>query len=238
MAISKRRKEVLAEYGKRKPIGTKKKKKKPNNDLPVHSPIFALRELERDTQRALHKKEKEKEKEHKQAALRKCDLPKLNRFIGSGTKHVAPHVLGQLSAACAKKGTREAPSAIDGGWMYYNGLDHGIEEQHHFRASPHDISNTNLIEEDPLTGTLTWYGDVCIHCGSPPKDVGEVMLAQYGQTEFICTDCGKHMPHHGTGMRGYMTGQIYFKKNKKLKPIPKWRMPIINTYEEEEEDDE
>lgn len=245
MAISKRRKEVLAEYGIPEERYTVEQTKVLAKLLAVASeerapstkPPITLRELEKSAREARRKKDKENEL----AALRKADrnaLPVHIKKSYNNTGHTAPHVLGQLSAGKAKRGTRDRPSIADGGgWMFFNGIDNGIEEKHHWLASPHDAMNTNLISQNPDTGTLTWHGDVCVHCGSPPKDIGEVMLAQYGPTEFICTDCGKHMTHHGTGMRGYTTGQIYYKKNKKLKPIPKWQMPIVHTYEEEEEDE-
>jgi len=239
MAISKRRKEVLEEYG----VGKKRKPKKgvpmtlyPHSmDRPTKPPV-TLHELEKSARDARRKKDKENEL----VALRRSDREYGVRTSGEKVDHalIPPHRMGQMSAGQAKRGTRDRPSIADGGgWMFFNGIDNGIEEKHHWLASPHDAMNTNLISQNPDTGALTWHGDVCVHCGSPPKDIGEVMLAQYGPTEFICTDCGKHMTHHGTGMRGYMTGQIYYKKNKKLKPIPKWQMPIVHTYEEEEEDE-
>ena len=196
-----------------------------------------LTKLERDTEQA----RRVKDKEHEVAALREAYRKYGINIRGESVDHalIPPHRMGQMSAAGAKRGTRDRPSIADGGgWMFFNGIDNGIEEKHHWLASPHDAMNTNLISQDPDTGTLTWYGDVCVHCGDPPKNIGEVMLAQYGPTEFICTDCGKHMSHLGKGMRGYATGQFYYKKNKKLKPIPKWRMPIVHTYVEEEDEED
>ena len=244
MAISKRRKEVLAEYGISEERYTVEQTKVLAKLLAVASeerapstkPPITLRELEKSAREARRKKDKENEL----VALRRSDREYGVRTSGEKVDHalIPPHRMGQMSAGQAKRGTRDRPSIADGGgWMFFNGIDNGIEEKHHWLASPHDAMNTNLISQNPDTGALTWHGDVCVHCGSPPKDIGEVMLAQYGPTEFICTDCGKHMTHHGTGMRGYMTGQIYYKKNKKLKPIPKWQMPIVHTYEEEEEDE-
>jgi len=33
-----------------------------------------------------------------------------------------------------------------------------------------------------------------------------------------------------------MSGEVYRARQKKMKPIPKWRMPIIHTYQKEEEE--
>ena len=120
--------------------------------------------------------------------------------------------------------------------MFFNGIDNGIEEKHHWLASPHDAMNTNLISQDPDTGTL--IGTVMFVCIAViPEEHRRGYACTVWSPEFICTDCGKHMSHLGKGMRGYTTGQFYYKKNKKLKPIPKWRMPIVHTYVEEDEED-
>ena len=65
--------------------------------------------------------------------------------------------------------------------MFFNGIDNGIEEKHHWLASPHDAMNTNLISQDPDTGTLTWYGDVCVHCGDPRRTSARLCLHSMGQ---------------------------------------------------------
>ena len=221
MKISKRRMEVLEEYG----VSTPKKRGRPKgskNKLKVVETTDSLtpterkkimRELEESVRVARRKKDKENELD----ALRRADREFGVRASGQKVDHalVPPHRLGQMSATQAKREER-------GRWL----------------ASSYHAMNTSLISQNPSTGIMTWHGEVCVHCGSPPKNIGEVMLAQFGPTEFICTDCGKHMSHQGTGLRGYMSGQVYRRKQKmmKLKPTPKWRMPIVHTYQEEEED--
>ena len=203
-SISKRRKEVLAEYNTKKERVPKKRVLKPDNDLPVHSPIrYKEWWEEQKVARALRDKPKLNLTDEDRKARKKASEDKKQ-------KEMKLSCLGMLSAAGAKKFTRDAPSLVEYGdsWAYFNGLEGGIEENHHNKVSPFDYVHTNLIEENPVTGALVWHGQVCSICTEPPKDLGEVMLAQYGLTEFICVDCGKFMEHKGTGMRGYISGTL------------------------------
>lgn len=217
-SISKRRKEVLAEYGvpnERERVARQKKIKKQylrninkfdsdNTGLPVHSPLRYKKDWEElKISRALANKPKLNLTDEDRKARKKASRKKKQQ-------EMKLDCLGMLSAAGAKKFTREASSIVEYGdsWAYFNGLEGGIEENHHNKVSPFDYVHTNLIEENPVTGALVWHGQVCSICTEPPKDIGEVMLAQYGMTEFICVDCGKFMEHKGTGMRGYISGTI------------------------------
>ena len=217
-SISKRRKEVLAEYGvpnERERVARQKKIKKQylrninkfdsdNTGLPVHSPLRYKKDWEEQkVARALRDKPKLNLTDEDRKARKKASEDKKK-------KEMKLDCLGMLSAAGAKKFTREASSIVEYGdsWAYFNGLEGGIEENHHNKVLPFDYVHTNLIEENPVTGALVWHGQVCSICTEPPKDIGEVMLAQYGMTEFICVDCGKFMEHKGTGMRGYISGTI------------------------------
>ncbi len=244
-SISKRRKEVLAEYGvpnERERVARQKKIKKQylrninkfdsdNTGLPVHSPLRYKKDWEElKISRALASKPKLNLTDEDRKARKKASRKKKQQ-------EMKLDCLGMLSAAGAKKFTREASSIVEYGdsWAYFNGLEGGIEENHHNKVSPFDYVHTNLIEENPVTGALVWHGQVCSICTEPPKDIGEVMLAQYGMTEFICVDCGKFMEHKGTGMRGYISGTI----NKSFRHKAKNPITIHKHHlaKEDEEDD-
>ena len=232
MKLSKRRMEVLEEYGvsergirqKLAAASTPKKRGRPKgskNKLKVVETTDSLtpterRKIMRELEESVRVARRKKDRENELAEMRREDResgprrgPKVDHAL------VPPHRLGQMSAGQAKREER-------GRWL----------------VSSYHAMNTSLISQNLDTGIMTWHGEVCVHCGSPPKNIGEVMLAQFGPTEFICTDCGKHMPHQGTGLRGYTSGEVYRRRQKimKLKPTPKWRMPIVHTYQEEEED--
>ena len=114
------------------------------------------------------------------------------------------HLDGLLTAAGAKKGTRDLPSAFDNtSAIYYNMQDNFIEEQYN-RTSAFDVRHNDLIETDPETGKMLWHGNVCEVCKMPPSTMGEVVLAQYGTADFVCVDCGKLVETKGLGMRGWI----------------------------------
>lgn len=244
-SISKRRKEVLAEYGvpnERERVARQKKVKKQylrninkfdsdNTGLPVHSPIRYKKDWEEQkVARALRDKPKLNLTDEDRKARKKASEDKKQQEMKLSC-------LGMLSAAGAKKFTRDAPSLVEYGdsWAYFNGLEGGIEENHHNKVSPFDYVHTNLIEENPVTGALVWHGQVCSICTEPPKDLGEVMLAQYGLTEFICVDCGRFMEHKGTGMRGYMSGvAIDSLRHKAKKPTTIYKHHLAKEDEEDE----
>ena len=230
MKISKRRMEILKEYGvleqalknaapKRR--GRPRVVPKKAAEAPIRRDVLtpaerkeSMRLLEESVHKACRKKDKERELAELRRADRECDVQASYEKVDHAL--VPPHRLGQMSATQAKRRPR-------GRWQQ-------------LAAEPAAVINTNLISRHPDTGVLSWHGDVCVHCGSPPTNMGEAILAEYGATEFICTDCGKHMPHLGTGLRGLMSGEVYRARQKKMKPTPKWRMPIIHTYQKEEEE--
>ena len=213
--ISARRAEVLASYGKRKPMNAKKKKPDPNNDLPIHAPIRMRRELEKvDKGTAIRKaKEKRQETLNNNALKNKprLDLSDEDRAFrklladGQRRREVnGIHLDGLLTAAAAKKGITDKSSiGMETSAPYFNYQDNFIENQYHGKTSAFDVRHNDLIETDPETGKMLWHGDTCAICKMPPSTVGEVMLAQYGQADFVCVDCGKLVETKGLGMRGW-----------------------------------
>ena len=213
--ISARRAEVLASYGKRKPMNAKKKKPDPNNDLPIHAPIRMRRELEKvDKVTAIRKaKEKRQETLNNNALKNKprLDLSDEDRAFrklladGQRRREVnGIHLDGLLTAAAAKKGITDKSSiGMETSAPYFNYQDNFIENQYHGKTSAFDVRHNDLIETDPETGKMLWHGDTCAICKMPPSTVGEVMLAQYGQADFVCVDCGKLVETKGLGMRGW-----------------------------------
>lgn len=212
--ISARRAEVLESYGKRKPMNAKKKK--PDNDLPIHAPIRMRRELEKvDKVTAIRKAKEKRQETLNNNALR--DKPRLDlsdedrafrKFLADGQRRREVngiHLDGLLTAAGAKKGTRDLPSVFDDtSAIYYNMQDNFIEEQYHGKTSAFDVRHNDLIETDPETGKMLWHGNVCEVCKMPPSTMGEVVLAQYGTADFVCVDCGKLVETKGLGMRGWI----------------------------------
>ena len=199
--ISARRAEVLASYGKRKPMNAKKKK--PDNDLPIHAPIAWKKDIEsRIEERNIRAALKDKPKlnlSSEDRAFRKLLADKQKNREVNGI-----HLDGLLTAAGAKKGTRDLPSAFDNtSAIYYNMQDNFIEEQYN-RTSAFDVRHNDLIETDPETGKMLWHGNVCEICKMPPSTMGEVVLAQYGTADFVCVDCGKLVETKGLGMRGWI----------------------------------
>ena len=213
--ISARRAEVLASYGKRKPMNAKKKKPDPNNDLPIHAPIRMRRELEKvDKVTAIRKaKEKRQETLNNNALKNKprLDLSDEDRAFrklladGQRRREVnGIHLDGLLTAAAAKKGITDKSSiGMETSAPYFNYQDNFIENQYHGKTSAFDVRHNDLIETDPDTGKMLWHGDTCAICKMPPSTVGEVMLAQYGTADFVCVDCGKLVETKGLGMRGW-----------------------------------
>ena len=211
--ISARRAEVLESYGKRKPMNAKKKK--PDNDLPIHAPIRMRRELEKvDKVTAIRKaKEKRQETLNNNALKNKprLDLSDEDRafrkFLADGQRRREVngiHLDGLLTAAAAKKGITDKSSiGMETSAPYFNYQDNFIENQYHGKTSAFDVRHNDLIETDPETGKMLWHGDTCAICKMPPSTVGEIMLAQYGTADFVCVDCGKLVETKGLGMRGW-----------------------------------
>jgi len=200
--ISARRAEVLASYGKRKPMSAKENK--PDNDLPIHAPIAWKKDIEsRIEERNIRAALKDKPKlnlSSEDRAFRKLLADKQRRLEVNRI-----HLDGLLTAAGAKRGTRDLPSAFDDtSAIYYNMQDNFIEEQYNNRTSAFDVRHNDLIETDPETGKMLWHGNVCEICKMPPSTMGEVVLAQYGTADFVCVDCGKLIETKGLGMRGWI----------------------------------
>jgi len=145
-------------------------------------------------------------------------------------EELQPYKHGQLSARQAKKNTREASIVDSSSSFYYNMKENWIDDCHH-SVSATDMHANNLIEIDPDTNKLIWHGDVCVVCAQPPCTWGEIMLAQYGHTEFICVDCGKVVGSKGLGMKGFENVQ-------QLKAhIKKRKITTFKSLEEDEEDE-
>ena len=211
--ISARRAEVLASYGiKQKKV---KKKKEPNDDLPVYAPIRMRRELEKvDKVTAIRKVKEKKQETLNNNALR--NKPKLNltdeeriaRKKASDEKRRSEvnglKMMGFLTAATAKAlAPSKSAIGMETSAPYFNYQDNFIENQYHGKTSAFDVRHNDLIETDPETGKMLWHGDTCAICNMPPSTMGEVMLAQYGQADFVCVDCGKLVETKGLGMRGW-----------------------------------
>ena len=211
--ISARRAEVLASYGKRKPINAKKKKQ--DNDLPIHAPIRMRRELEKVDKVTSIRKAKEKRQEtlnnnalKSKPRLDRTDEDRVARKKASDEKRRSEvngiHMLGLLTAATAKAlAPSKSSIGMETSAPYFNYQDNFIENQYHGKTSAFDVRHNDLIETDPETGKMIWHGNVCEICKMPPSTVGEIMLAQYGVADFVCVDCGKLVETKGLGMRGW-----------------------------------
>ena len=199
--ISARRAEVLASYGKRKPMNAKNKK--PDNDLPIHAPIAWKKDIEsrieeRNIRAALKDKPKLNLSDEDRAFRKLLANKQKNREVNG------IHLDGLLTAAAAKKGITDKSSiGMETSAPYFNYQDNFIENQYHGKTSAFDVRHNDLIETDPDTGKMLRHGDTCAICKMPPSTVGEVMLAQYGQADFVCVDCGKLVETKGLGMRGW-----------------------------------
>ena len=211
--ISARRAEVLASYGfKQKKV----KKKEPNDDLPVYAPIRMRRELEKvDKVTAIRKVKEKKQETLNNNALR--NKPKLNltdedrafrKLLADGQRRREVngiHLDGLFTAATAKAlAPSKSSIGMETSAPYFNYQDNFIENQYHGKTSAFDVRHNDLIETDPETGKMLWHGDTCAICKMPPSTMGEVMLAQYGQADFVCVDCGKLVETKGLGMRGWV----------------------------------
>ena len=212
--ISARRAEVLASYGiKQKKV--KKKKKEPNDDLPVYAPIRMRRELEKVDKVTSIRKAKEKRQEtlnnnalKNKPRLNLTDEDRVARKKASDEKRRSEvnglKMMGFLTAATAKAlAPSKSSIGMETSAPYFNYQDNFIENQYHGKTSAFDVRHNDLIETDPETGKMLWHGNVCVICKMPPSTMGEVMLAQYGVAEFVCVDCGKLVETKGLGMRGW-----------------------------------
>ena len=130
-------------------------------------------------------------------------------------EELQPYRHGQLSASQAKKDTNDKSIVDNSSAFYYNMIDNWIDDHHHNVVTT-DIHANNLIEQDKDNNKLIWHGDVCVVCKQPPCTWGEILLAQYGHTDFICVDCGKVVDIQNRGMKGFH----HMQSNKKtFKPI-------------------
>ena len=210
--ISARRAEVLASYGiKQKKV----KKKKANDDLPVHAPIRMRRELEKVDKVTAIRKAKEKRQEtlnnnalKNKPRLNLTDEDRAQRLRASRERIRSENngikMLGLLTAATAKAlAPSKSSIGMETSAPYFNYQDNFIENQYHGKTSAFDVRHNDLIETDPETGKMLWHGNVCEICKMPPSTMGEVVLAQYGTADFVCVDCGKLVETKGLGMRGW-----------------------------------
>lgn len=244
--LSKRRLEVLASYG-----ATVKKNKQGGSQfvdshLPKHSPIKIQRELELegyDHQAAKRNAKQARQERLNNDALKNKPSLGLSNHDRLERKRIAEqkkskevnsiHLDGLLSAGAAKKGTRDAPSAFDDtSAIFYNMKDNFIEEQYHGKTSAFDPRHNDLIEIDPSNGKMTWHGETCAICTMPPSNMGEIVLAQYGSAEFVCTDCGKLIETKNLGLRGWVFTQIQNIKRHKATQIKKYHLPNAEDDEE------
>ena len=211
--ISARRAEVLASYGiKQKKV---KKKKEPNDDLPVYAPIRMRRELEKVDKVTAIRKAKEKRQEtlnnnalKNKPRLNLTDEERCARKKASDEKRRSEvnglKMMGFLTAATAKAlAPSKSSIGMETSAPYFNYQDNFIENQNHGKTSSFDVRHNDLIETDPETGKMLLHGDTCAICKMPPSTMGEVMLAQYGVADFVCVDCGKLVETKGLGMRGW-----------------------------------
>jgi len=195
--ISARRAEVLASYGiKQKKV----KKKKPNDDLPVYAPIRMAKEKRQEAlnNNALKNKLRLNRTDEDRRANKKASDKRKNSEVNG------IEMMGFLTAATAKAlASTKSSIGMETSAPYFNYQDNFIENQYHGKTSAFDVRHNDLIETDPETGKMLWYGDTCSVCKMPPSTVGEVMLAQYGTADFVCVDCGKLVETKGLGMRGW-----------------------------------
>lgn len=161
------------------------------------------------------------------------DLPKHSPVRYKRQQANRIYLDGLLSACAAKKGTKHAPSAFDDtSAIFYNMQENFIEEQYHGKTSAFDPRHNDLIEIDPNNGKMIWHGETCAICTMPPSNMGEVVLAQYGAAEFVCTDCGKLMETKNLGLRGWIFTQIQNIKRHKATQIKKYHLPQAEDDEE------
>ncbi len=234
--LSKRRLEVLASYGKLpvKPVVKKDIAKNSDNDLPKHSPVRWQKEISQEHHRREQKTIRavlanktdtrtDLKKQQDKLMLKNRASRQVNRI----------YLDGLLSACASKKGTKHAPSAFDDtSAIFYNMQDNFIEEQYHGKTSAFDPRHNDLIEIDPNNGKMIWHGETCAICTMPPSNMGEVVLAQYGEANFVCTDCGKLVKTKGLGMRGWIFTQIQNIKRHKATQVKKYHLP--NSEDDEE----
>ena len=192
--VSKRRQAVIDSYGI-KPKGRPPKPKivELHAHLPKNSPIRIQRELKEMGIEPAKEIVSAKQTRLNNIALR-TKKSKTNWLQYSPTLSEVVnkiHLDGLLSASSAKKGTVDKPTISgESSAPFYNYKDNFIEEQHHGKASAYDPRFIDLIEIQD-SGKMIWHGDTCAICTMPPSTVGEVMLAQYGEASFVCTECGK-----------------------------------------------
>ena len=239
--VSKRRQAVIDSYGF-KPKGRPRKPKSVDlhAHLPKNSPIRIQRELQEMGIKPAEKPTAEEIARAKQTYLNNQALknkPKLNltdadRAERSRQRKCSIHrnnkiyLDGLLSASTAKKGTVDKPTiAGESSAPFYNYKDNFIEEQHHGKASAYDPRFIDLIEIQE-SGKMIWHGDTCAICTMPPSTIGEVMLAQYGEANFVCTDCGKLVETKGSGMRGWIFAQVQKFKRNRVKQLQRYHIPI------------
>jgi hypothetical protein len=228
--ISKRRQAILDSYGiKPKGRPPKPKSVELHAHLPKNSPIRIQRELKEMGIEPVEKTKIAKQTRLNNIALRtkKSKDKKWLRYSPTPNEVVNKiHLDGLLSASSAKKGTVDKPSiAGESSAPFYNYIDNFIEEQHHDKASAYDPRFIDLIEIQE-SGKMIWHGDTCAICTMPPSTIGEVMLAQYGEANFVCTDCGKLVKTKGLGMRGWIFAQVQNFKRNKIKQLQRYHIPI------------
>ena len=227
--ISKRRQAVIDSYGF-KPKGRPRKPKSVDlhAHLPKNSPIRIQRELEEMGIETAEETISAKQTRLNNIALR-TKKSKTNWLRYSPTPNEVVnkiHLDGLLSASNAKKGTVDKPTiAGESSAPFYNYKDNFIEEQHHSKASAYDPRFIDLIEIQE-SGKMIWHGDTCAICTMPPSTIGEVMLAQYGEANFVCTDCGKLVETKGSGMRGWIFAQVQKFKRNRVRQLQKYHIPI------------
>ncbi len=222
---------------KRKPYKIRKPKVE-DTSLPKHSPIAIRRELglegydpvaakaearrlrqETLNNNALKNKPRLKLTDDERLARKKASEEK-NRSQVNGI-----HLSGLLTAAKAKALTSDKSSiAMETSAPYFNFQDNFIEEQYHGKTSAFDPRHNDLIEIDE-SGKMIWHGDTCAICTMPPSTIGEVVLAQYGEATFVCTDCGKLVETKGLGLRGWIFANIKNFKRHKVRQIPNYMIP-------------
>ena len=134
---------------------------------------------------------------------------------------------GLLSASSAKKGTVDKPTISgESSAPFYNYKDNFIEEQHHGKASAYDPRFIDLIEIQE-SGKMIWHGETCTICTMPPSTIGEVMLAQYGEADFVCTDCGRLVYIKTTTNKwGWVFAPIDKFKRNRVKQLQRYHIPI------------
>ena len=229
---------------KRKPYKLRKPKVV-DTSLPKHSPIAIRRELELEgydpdaaklearnqrqktlNNNALKSKPRSKLTDEERLAHKRAS-EKRNRSQVNGIE-----MMGFLTAATAKAlASTKSSINTETSAPYYNYQDNFIENQYHGKTSAFDPRHNDLIEIQEC-GKMIWHGDTCAVCTMPPSTIGEVMLAQYGEANFVCTDCGKLVETKGLGMRGWIFTQIQNIKRQKATQIKKYHLPKAEDDEE------